>query len=59
MLQDVLEATGYLAGGEPAHGVLLGDEARLGCRTRQFTPDARWRSDSAVTEVVPHFWTTS
>ena len=48
-LQDVLEATGYLAGGEPAHGVLLGDEARRGCRTRQFTPDARWRSDSAVT----------
>ena len=49
VLQDVLEATGYLAGGEPAHGVLLGDEARRGCRTRQFTPDARWRSDSAVT----------
>ena len=49
MLQDVLEATGYLAGGEPAHGVLLGDEARRGRRTRQFTPDALWRSDSAVT----------
>ena len=49
VLRDVLEATGYLAGGEPAHGVLLGDEARLGCRTRQFTPDARWLSDSAVT----------
>ena len=48
-LQDVLEATGYLAGGEPAHGVLLGDAARRGCRTRQFTPDALWRSDSAVT----------
>ena len=49
MLQDVLEATGYLAGGEPAHGVLLGDAARRGCRTRQFTPDALWRSDSAIT----------
>lgn len=48
-LQDVLEATGYLAGGEPAHGVLLGDAARRGCRTRQFTPDALWRSDSALT----------
>ena len=49
MLRDVLEATGYLAGGEPAHGVLLGDEARRGCRTRQFVPDALWRSDSALT----------
>ena len=49
MLRDVLEATGYLIGGEPAHGVLLGDEARRGCRTRQFAPDALWRSDSALT----------
>ena len=39
----------YLIGGEPAHGVLLGDEARRGCRTRQFAPDALWRSDSALT----------
>ena len=49
VLRDVLEATGYLAGGEPAHGVLLGDAARDGCRTRRFAPDAVWRSDSAVT----------
>ena len=49
VLRDVLEATGYLAGGEPAHGVLLGDAARDGCRTRRFAPDALWRSDSALT----------
>ncbi len=49
VLRDVLEATGYLAGGEPARGVLLGDEARAGCRTRRFAPDALWRSDSALT----------
>ena len=49
VLQDVLEATGYLAGGEPAHGVLLGGDAQRGCRTRRFAPDALWRSDSALT----------
>ena len=49
VLQDVLEATGYLAGGEPAHGVRLGDAAQRGCRTRRFAPDALWRSDSALT----------
>ena len=49
VLRNVLEATGYLAGGEPAHGVLLGDAARDGCRTRRFAPDALWRSDSALT----------
>ena len=49
VLRDVLEATGYLAGGEPAHGVLLGGAARDGCRTRRFAPDALWRSDSALT----------
>ena len=49
VLQDVLEATGYLAGGEPTHGVLLGGDAQRGCRTRRFAPDALWRSDSALT----------
>ena len=49
VLRGVLEATGYLAGGEPAHGVLLGDAARDVCRTRRFEPDALWRSDSALT----------
>ena len=48
-LRNVLEATGYLDGGEPAHGVLLGDEARRGCRTREFAPDASWCGDSALT----------
>ena len=49
VLRNVLEATGYLAGGEPARGVLLDDAARAGCRTRRFEPDALWRSDSALT----------
>ena len=49
MLRDVLEATSYLAGGEPAHGVRLGDAARRDCRTRRFAPDAVWRGDSALT----------
>ena len=49
VLRDVLEATGYLAGGEPAPGVLLGDAARDGCGTRRFAPDALWRSESALT----------
>ena len=56
VLRDVLEATGYLAGGEPAPGVLLGGAARDGCRTRRFAPDARgfapdavWRSGSGLT----------
>ena len=49
VLRDVLEATGYMAGGEPVPGVLLGDAARAGCRTRRFAPDALWRSDSTLT----------
>ena len=53
LLRDVLEATGYLAGGEPVPGVLLGDAARDGCRARRrFAPDALWRSDSAL---IVHF----
>lgn len=48
VLQDVLEATGYLAGGEPAPGVRLGDDARRACRSRDFAPDALWRSESGL-----------
>ncbi len=48
-LRAVLEATGYLANGQPAHGVYLDDDARTKCRAREFSPDALWRSDSALT----------
>ena len=49
VLRDVLEATGYLAHGVPAHGVRLGADARSACRSRDFAPDALWRSESALT----------
>ena len=48
-LSEVLEATGYLENGEPAHGVYLDEDARAKCQTGEFTPDALWRSDSALT----------
>ncbi len=48
-LHEVLEATGYLVNGQPAHGVHLGDAARGRYRTRNFRPDARWRGESALT----------
>ncbi len=48
-LRQVLEATGYLENGEPAHGVYLEDDARTRCQAREFEPDALWRSDSALT----------
>lgn len=48
-LQQVLSATGYMADGEAAPGVLLGEEARLGRRGRSFTPDALWRGQSSLT----------
>lgn len=48
-LNRVLEATGYLQGGAPAHGVRLGAEARRDRRGRSFTPDAVWRSASSLT----------
>ena len=48
-LREVLEATGYLENGEPAHGVYLDEDARIKCQAREFTPDALWRSDSALT----------
>ena len=46
---DVLEATGYLTNGEPAHGVHLDEDARGKSRTRDFRPDALWRSESSLT----------
>lgn len=46
---DVLEATGYLTSGGPAHGVHLDEDARGKCRTRDFRPDALWRSESSLT----------
>ena len=47
-LRGVLEATGYLADGEPAHGVLLDKKARDLHRTKEFVPDALWRSDDSA-----------
>ena len=49
VLCEVLEATGYMANGEPAHGVYLDEDARIKCQAREFSPDALWRSDSALT----------
>ena len=48
-LHDVLESTGYLADGKPAHGVYLGDGLTSGHQIRDFVPDALWRSESALT----------
>ncbi len=48
-LSEVLEATSYIANGEPAHGVYLDEDARAKCQAREFLPDALWRSDSALT----------
>ena len=47
-LREVLEATGYLENGEPAHGVYLDEDARTKCQAREFVPDALWRSDSTL-----------
>ena len=44
----VLEATGYLAGGEPEPGVHLGEDVRGMRRGRDFSPDALWRGRSAL-----------
>lgn len=49
VLYEVLEATGYLAGGKPAHGVYLNAEEDGAPRFREFSPDAFWRSESALT----------
>lgn len=48
-LNRVLEATGYLEDGSPAHGVKVGDEARRDRRGRSFAPDAVWRGASSLT----------
>ena len=53
-LHDVLEATGYLANGRPAHGVCLGNEAGGGHRAQDFVPDAWWRGESALTVYFKH-----
>jgi hypothetical protein len=48
-LNRILEATGYLQDGSPAHGVKVGDEARRHRRGRSFAPDAVWRGASSLT----------
>lgn len=47
-LHEVLEATGYLADGEPAHDDVLLDAAARTERFRAFSPDALWRSNSEL-----------
>lgn len=49
VLYEVLEATGYLSDGEPAHGVYLSAETGGQPEFRDFSPDALWRSESALT----------
>ena len=49
LMYEVLEATGYLADGQPAHGVRIGNDVHVGDRTRSFRPDALWKGDSALT----------
>ena len=46
-LQKVLEATGFFPDGEPARGLQLAAKARER-RGRVFSPDASWRSPSAL-----------
>ncbi len=48
-LQEVLAATGYLPDGQPAPGLLFGQDAQSQRRGRDFSPDALWRSPSALT----------
>ena len=49
VLYEVLEATGYFIDGEPAHGVSLSANGGEQSRFRNFSPDARWQSVSALT----------
>lgn len=49
VLRKVLEATGYVADGVPAQGVLLDDDARRARRGRSLEPDALWRGQSSLT----------
>lgn len=48
-LEQVLAATGFLPDGKPAAGLRLGNDAQASRRGRAFTPDALWRSASALT----------
>ena len=48
-LEQVLAATGYLPDGQPAAGLRLGTDAQSSRRGRLFSPDALWRSASALT----------
>ena len=48
-LTNVLEATGFLSGGQPAAGVLLGQDALDESRGRSLRPDAVWMSESRLT----------
>lgn len=48
VLDRILEATGYLEDGLPAHGVKIGDDARRDRRRGSFTPDAVWRGASSL-----------
>lgn len=48
-LQRVLAATGYIADGAPANGVLLDNDARGSRRGRAFVPDALWSGQSSLT----------
>ena len=48
-LTNALEATGFLSGGQPAAGVLLGKEAEGESRGRSLRPDAVWISKSRLT----------
>lgn len=48
-MRDVLEATGYLVNGQPAHGVHVGDDAHSRCRARDFRPDGMWSGESSLT----------
>lgn len=48
-LQQVLAATGYFPDGQPAPGLHLDQEVRELRRGRNFSPDALWRSPSALT----------
>ena len=48
-LTNVLEATGFLSGGQPAAGVLLGQDALGESRGRSLCPDAVWVSESRLT----------
>ena len=49
LFHEVLEATGYLIGGQPAPGVTLGEEATANGRFRSFKPNGKWRGESALT----------